>query len=98
MLATTRARGLEAAQFRAKYRLWFRWAFHGLFHNADQWIIEQMQIPPERLYRPDASITAWRRLCEEDPRGTPVPVPRQGSWVPQADGLTREPDRTRVQV
>jgi hypothetical protein len=19
---------------------------------------------PERLYRPDASITAWRRLCE----------------------------------
>jgi hypothetical protein len=23
-----------------------------------------MQIPPERLYRPDVSIIAWRRLCE----------------------------------
>ena len=28
---------------------------------------------PERLYRPDASITAWRKLCEQA-RGAPPPA------------------------
>jgi hypothetical protein len=32
-------------------------------------MIEQMQIPPERLYRPDVSITAWRKWCQEQARG-----------------------------
>jgi hypothetical protein len=71
LLLCGQARGLAAARFHAKYFLWYRWAYHGLFHNADQWIIEQMEIPPERLYRPDVSITAWRKLCQEQTRGEP---------------------------
>ncbi len=89
LLATTQARGLAAVRFRAKYRLWFQWMFHGLFHNQDQRIIEQMQIPPERLYRPDASITAWRRLCEEQARGAPLPACPDNAPAPTAP----EPDR-----
>jgi phenylpropionate dioxygenase-like ring-hydroxylating dioxygenase large terminal subunit len=90
LLATTHARGLEAVRFRAKYRLWLRWAFHGLFHDQDQWVIEQMQIPPERLYRPDASITAWRRLCEEQARGAPLPTPAAAPPALAAIGGTPE--------
>jgi hypothetical protein len=32
-------------------------------------MVETMSIPPERLYRPDVSIIAWRKMCER-PRGT----------------------------
>jgi nitrite reductase/ring-hydroxylating ferredoxin subunit len=85
LLLCGQARGLAAARFHAKYLLWYRWAYHGLFHNADQWIIEQMEIPPERLFRPDASITAWRKLCDDDSRGEPIPA------APPAGGRTREP-------
>jgi nitrite reductase/ring-hydroxylating ferredoxin subunit len=98
LLATTQARGLEAARFRAKYRLWFRWIFHGMFHDWDQWIIEQMEIPPERLYRPDASITGWRRLCEEQARGAPIPAPPTGTLALAANGATREAHPTDVPV
>jgi hypothetical protein len=31
-----------------------------------------MDAPPERLYRPDVSITEWRRLVEETARGEPI--------------------------
>ncbi len=70
LLATKRASGLEALKFRLWYRLWVRWVFHGQQNGEDQWMIELMRIPPERLYRPDVSITAWRRLCEETARRT----------------------------
>jgi hypothetical protein len=49
--------------------IWRRWAYMGQFNAQDQWMIESMSIPPERLYRPDASITAWRKLVEEVSRG-----------------------------
>jgi phenylpropionate dioxygenase-like ring-hydroxylating dioxygenase large terminal subunit len=71
LLGTHRASGLGAQWFRAKYWLWFRWVFHGQFNGQDRWIIQQMEIPPERLYRPDVSITTWRRLCHEQARGEP---------------------------
>jgi hypothetical protein len=32
-----------------------------------------MDAPPERLYRPDVSITEWRKLCERQDRGDPQP-------------------------
>jgi len=85
LLVTTWAWGLSATLQRAKYRLWYRWAYHALFHNQDQRIIERMAIPPEQLYRPDASITAWRRLCDEQARGGPLPA------APPADRPAREP-------
>jgi hypothetical protein len=49
--------------------IWRRWAYMGQFNAQDQWMIESMSIPPERLYRPDASITAWRKLVEDVSRG-----------------------------
>lgn len=69
------ARGLD----RLKYKLWFelyaRWARFGHFSDQDQWMIELMQTPPERLYGPDKSITAWRRFCQEHARGAAIRPP-----------------------
>ncbi|MEU7858298.1 Rieske 2Fe-2S domain-containing protein [Nonomuraea sp. NPDC049141] len=56
--------GLKAALFKAKYVSWIRWLFHGQFTAQDAWMVDVMDAPPEKLYRPDLSITAWRRLVE----------------------------------
>jgi phenylpropionate dioxygenase-like ring-hydroxylating dioxygenase large terminal subunit len=69
MFLTQQATGLRALAFKAIFWLWRRWAYMGDFNAQDQWMIESMQIPPERLYRPDASITAWRKLIEDVSRG-----------------------------
>ncbi len=86
MLAVTHATGLRALLFRLWYRLWVRWAYYGGFNGQDQWMIEQMQIPPERLYRPDVSITAWRKWCQEQARrgAAPATAPA-GDWASAAD-------------
>lgn len=60
--------GLAAQMFKLRYLLLFRWLFHGQFSAQDEWMVNVMDAPPERLYRPDVSITAWRRLCEQAPR------------------------------
>lgn len=71
-LAVRWTRGLDAWLFRARYWLYLRWLYYGLQNRGqDQWMIELMQIPPERLYRPDVSITAWRRWCQEKARRAP---------------------------
>jgi phenylpropionate dioxygenase-like ring-hydroxylating dioxygenase large terminal subunit len=80
LLAVTEATGARALAFRAWYRLWVRWIFHGGFNGQDQWMIEQMAIPPERLYRPDVSITAWRKWCQERARGAPVATTSNDDW------------------
>jgi hypothetical protein len=56
--------GLDAATFRLRYATYIRWIFHGRFNDQDATMVETMDIPPERLYRPDVSIIAWRKLCE----------------------------------
>ena len=38
-------------------------------------MVDVMDAPPERLYRPDVSITEWRRLFEEQHR---EPAPGAG--------------------
>jgi hypothetical protein len=68
LLATTRATGLDAMKFRLRYRALIKWVYHGRFNAQDQWMIDLMEIPPERLYRPDISVTSWRRLCQEHAR------------------------------
>jgi phenylpropionate dioxygenase-like ring-hydroxylating dioxygenase large terminal subunit len=75
LLSVTHVRGLAALRFRLRYRLWVRWLHHGQFYGQDEWMVGLMDTPPERLYRPDASITAWRRYCEESarPQGSPCP-------------------------
>jgi phenylpropionate dioxygenase-like ring-hydroxylating dioxygenase large terminal subunit len=61
----TRARGWAAWEYRLRYWLYRRWLFHVQFNGQDGWMVELMpETGPERMFRPDASITAWRRLCE----------------------------------
>lgn len=50
--------------FRLRYWTYIRWLFHGKFTGRDAWMVEEMDAPPERLFRPDVSITRWRRLVE----------------------------------
>jgi len=64
-LATMNRSPLEHLRFWLYYRLWVRWIFHGQFNDEDRLMVDVMDAPPERLYRPDVSITEWRRLCEE---------------------------------
>lgn len=56
--------GLSAAAFRLKYLFAFRWLFHGQFTAQDAWMVDVMNAPPEKLYRPDLSLTAWRQHIE----------------------------------
>lgn len=59
------AKGFKAMLFRLKYWLYLRPLHHVQFNNQDAWMVRLMpDTPPEHLYRPDASITAWRKLCE----------------------------------
>jgi hypothetical protein len=56
-----------------RYWLRERWIFHVQFNGQDAWMVELMpESGPERLYRPDASITGWRKLGEQA-RGSEQP-------------------------
>ena len=55
-------------------------------------MVDVMDAPPERLYRPDKAIIAWRDMCETQSRqpesvaaGPAVPAPAE----PAADGRRR---------
>jgi len=74
-LATQAGRGIRAARFRLYYWTWIRWVFHGMFNEEDALMVDVMDAPPERLYRPDIAITEWRKLCESDARARPQVVP-----------------------
>jgi nitrite reductase/ring-hydroxylating ferredoxin subunit len=71
----TRARGWSALEYRLRYWLYRRWLFHGQFNDQDGWMVRLMpETGPERLFRPDASITAWRRLFDNARGATSVPI------------------------
>jgi phenylpropionate dioxygenase-like ring-hydroxylating dioxygenase large terminal subunit len=72
---TSRAGWLAMA---LRYWTYIRWIFHWRFNNQDAEMVELMpsRSHPERLFRPDVSITAWRKLCEADP-GIEAPDPRE---------------------
>ncbi|HXV94126.1 MAG TPA: Rieske 2Fe-2S domain-containing protein [Pseudonocardia sp.] len=57
--------GWRVPWFHLKYLGAIRWLFHGQFSGQDAWMVEATDAPPERLYRPDVSLTEWRKLCEE---------------------------------
>jgi hypothetical protein len=76
------AQGVGALLFRLKYWVYLRPIFHGQFNDQDTWMVRLMRTPPERLYRPDVSIIAWRKLAELS-RGARL----SGT---AADGATRE--------
>ncbi len=71
-MATMNRGRLENLRFRLYYWLWVRWVFHGMFNDEDRLMVEVMDAPPERLYRPDIALTEWRKLVEESTRGEPV--------------------------
>ncbi|TMR97787.1 aromatic ring-hydroxylating oxygenase subunit alpha [Nonomuraea basaltis] len=58
--------GWSTLRFYAKYLGAIRWLFHGQFSGQDAWMVDMTDAPPERLYRPDVSLTAWRALAEEE--------------------------------
>lgn len=68
MFLTKQTSRLGAIIFRLWYWIYRKWAYMGQFNGQDQWMIESMRIPPERLYRPDQSITSWRRLVQGEAR------------------------------
>lgn len=70
---------LEKLWFRLKYRLFIRWVFHGQFTGQDAWMVDVMEVPPERLYRPDSSVLEWRRFVEDREAG------RQGAQPTDRD-------------
>ncbi len=72
LLAAKWTTGLAALLFRARYRTYIRRLKHEAFYAEDQLAIDLMDTPPEQLYRPDVSITAWRRFCEERARRSPA--------------------------
>jgi Homotrimeric ring hydroxylase len=72
--------GLKARIFQAKYLSAIRWLFHGQFTAQDAWMVDVMDAPPERLYRPDLSLTAWRRFVEDSaPAVQPATTGRSGA-------------------
>jgi phenylpropionate dioxygenase-like ring-hydroxylating dioxygenase large terminal subunit len=58
--------GWKSAGFYVKYLGAIRWLFHGQFSGQDAWMVDVTDAPPEKLYRPDVSLTAWRTLAEEE--------------------------------
>ncbi|MFJ7945044.1 Rieske 2Fe-2S domain-containing protein [Streptomyces sp. NPDC096354] len=58
--------GWETLRFYGKYLGAIRWLFHGEFSGQDAWMVDVTDAPPEKLYRPDVSLTAWRNLSEEE--------------------------------
>jgi phenylpropionate dioxygenase-like ring-hydroxylating dioxygenase large terminal subunit len=89
-VAAKRVGGLDGLRFRLNYWLYTRWVFHGAFNDQDAAMVETMQIPPERLYRPDVSIIAWRKLCEQ-PRGAHESAPAFTETVREQDVEASEP-------
>ncbi|TCO61132.1 Rieske 2Fe-2S domain-containing protein [Actinocrispum wychmicini] len=59
-------KGWHTARFYAKYLGVIRWLFHGQFSGQDAWMVDVTDAPPEKLYRPDISLTAWRNLAEQE--------------------------------
>ncbi len=70
LLASFKPDALGRLWFRLQYLAYIRWVFHGQFTGQDAWMVDVMDIPPERLYRPDSSVIEWRRLVEEQHRGS----------------------------
>jgi phenylpropionate dioxygenase-like ring-hydroxylating dioxygenase large terminal subunit len=86
--------GVAGALFKMRYLGAIRWLFHGQFTGQDDWMVNVMDAPPERLYRPDISITKWRALCESaSPNGLAIP-PANGDAPAESSGDTPGPGRT----
>lgn len=84
-------RGFAAFLFKLRYAFFIRWVFHGQFSGEDKLMVDVMDAPPERLYRPDVSITSWRRICEQAPRHGQAVVANGARPEGAADASSPEP-------
>ena len=76
--------GFRGVIAKLEYLTFDRWLFHGQFSAQDAWMVDVMDAPPERLYRPDVSITSWRTLCERAPEDG-LPGLLRAALKPQPD-------------
>jgi phenylpropionate dioxygenase-like ring-hydroxylating dioxygenase large terminal subunit len=95
--AIKKASGIKAVWFKFTYQLWWKWLAHVLFNNQDAWMVESMEPfytrmggwEKEKLFRPDAGLTAWRIFASENGRAV------QG--IPQATSKEKTDDRSVVE-
>lgn len=79
LLVSFTTKPVRRALFKLAYLSFIRWVFHGQFTGQDSWMVDVMEIPPERLYRPDSSVIGWRKLVEEQHREHPPPRSRSAT-------------------
>ena len=65
---TKRASFLRALLFRMEYWLIHRWLYHVMFNNDDVLMTKYSHSGQEHLFRPDVSVTTWRKMCLEEAR------------------------------
>lgn len=64
-----RTKGLGRLFWWLRYWGYIRFVHHVVLNRwEDGFIVEAMSCPPERLFRPDTAIVAWRRWCNEHAR------------------------------
>lgn len=68
-----RTRGLGKWLWKLRYWTYIRHIHHIVLNRwEDGFIVQAIDTPPEVLFRPDISIIAWRRWCEEKARRAPA--------------------------
>ena len=68
--------GLGRLLWRLRYWTYIRPIHHIVFNRwEDGFIVNAMSSPPEILFRPDISILAWRRWCEDKARSSSAAKP-----------------------
>lgn len=66
-----RTTGIKKWIFRLRYSLYVKPLFHGHFNSQDSKMVELMpETFPDRFFRPDKSITAWRKMFEHARTGS----------------------------
>ncbi len=98
--AIKKASGLKAAWFKITYRLWWKWLAHMLFNNQDAWMVGLMEPfyaqmggwEKEKLFRPDAGLTAWRVFASENARAV-----LKAPGVSRVDGTSESNSTVREQ-
>ena len=63
-----RASRVRAWLFRMEYWLIHRWLYHVMFNNDDVRMTKYSHSGPEHLFRPDVSLTTWRKMCLDEAR------------------------------
>jgi phenylpropionate dioxygenase-like ring-hydroxylating dioxygenase large terminal subunit len=72
-IAVRRTSGLGVLWWKLRVHTYIR-LLHRIMLNRweDAFIVEEMDCPPERLFRPDVFVVAWRRHCDATARRSPA--------------------------